>query len=154
MVNEDRDYISVERGTQTIFKKFRKALVEIEQRYTKDHKPYCRRAAKMDWEEYANKRVRQLGKREDQVTEKELNFKDFDFEKYGDKKYFTLQSTTDAVERVKVGIGTQHVVIGVQENYVHKPSGSGVSVYIPKELKERNPVADVTSSTTTTTVGN
>jgi len=132
----EEDYINVDRGVQSIFKRFRTELVKTEQEHVKAFKPYCARAAKMNYEEIVNKRLKQLGKREDQVTDKDLNLDKFDFTKYGNMKDFELQSTQDAIDNVRVGIGSKQVLIGYYENYVHKPTGSGVSVFIPKDVYE------------------
>ena len=72
--------------------------------------------------------------------------KEFNFEKYANMKDFDLQSTQDAVEQVKVGIGIQTIKTGIFNNYVHKPTGSGVSVYVPIEAMKEDSEKETTSN--------
>ena len=136
---ENKDFINIERGSRNIYKKYRKKRIDVEQKYTAEHKPYCGRAADMEVKRIIEDRLRRIGKKEDEVTEEMLGLPKFNFDKYGDLKDFELQSTQDAMEKVTVGISSQTVKVGIYKNYVHKPTGTGVSVQILNEhLTEEN----------------
>lgn len=113
-----------------------KKLSEVEQEFTKKHKPYDFRSAKADFEfmqEDAFRRGKRKGAR--RVEDVEV---DIDFEKYGDAKRFNLIKSEPIIEqrvvdnvRVPVTLGTFHTYVSV--------TGTRISVKEPLVTPEKKP---------------
>ena len=133
--NDHKDYIDVNK--QTMSQKMRKKLIEVEQRFTKLHLPYCARAAKMDYERMLEDYARNIQSKEGYAQEEDFRLPKFDFEKYGDSKRFDLIKEEDSVDKVLVGIERVSKKTGVNMFYVDKQTGSRVTVNVPTQVYEQ-----------------
>ena len=134
-MSKENDFIDIGtsgkgRGSRNIFQQFRQKLVEKEQEYVRQYKPYWANAAKKDWEDKVKTRLANYNLREDQVTEEQLKL-NIDLDYYGDSKNFDLIKTERDEEDVRIGLSVQKVLRGYKEIYVFKPTGNEVTVFIP-----------------------
>lgn len=140
----DKDYIDVREFTPE--KKFKKELDAVEQEYVKRHEPYCARAARLDFRTKLAQIKQNLQEKKD-LKEEDIKF-NIDYEKYGNPKDFRLVTTKKSFDEKQVGLTKQKILIGMSEVYIHKPTGSGVTVFVPLEVyEERHPPEKPKSNT-------
>lgn len=127
------DYIDVRKSG--LKKKLRNELVEVEKKYSRQHKPFCFKAAKEYYEDLIDNIIREAQRKEGKVKEEDLKLPKIDFERFGDIKDFKLLSTTSKKGTVKHGntILEQWVEF---KDYIYTPKGYGVSIEQPVEVKE------------------
>ena len=122
-------------GSKTVFDRFRKKNVDAQQKATKAHRPYCFRCAKMDFDDLVEDKMKELGRGK---KFEDLDFDELqktDLEEYAREDRFKLLDETEAIDRVRVGVGTESKVIGHNKNYACKERGCGVSVLVPLSEK-------------------
>ena len=111
---------------------FKKRLVEIEKKYTKERKPFCSACALVDFEDI-NERLTKEASRGigDELVNAKKEIDNFNFDKYGktsyfehleDKEMFDKNPATGRVELMSYSV-----------DYRCKPRRHGISVFIDKE---------------------
>ena len=121
-----------ELGTKTPYENFRNKVIQKEQEFTKKHKPYCARCAKIDWKDEYEKSIKEASRKKGQVTMPEI-----ELAQYGDIARFKLLSTTEAIETIRVNDISKGILIGHHENYMCKTRNCGIAVFVPIEEKKK-----------------
>ena len=120
------EFINVEKRT---FKEdLRQKLIAEQQKFTKVHKPFCFRCAKVDYEDQISQKVLEATRNVN--TDRTLG--KIDLTAYGELSRFKLLSETESVETTKVGITTRTEVTGVHKQYQCKVRACNISVFVPK----------------------
>lgn len=126
-------------GEKDITYHFRKKNVAKEGEYTKNHKPYCFRCAKVDFEVSVSEAIREkrLNTDEDKEIDVDKIYK-VNLDKYGNEDRFELVRTKPINEDKLIDGIRNSVLTGYALNYVCKERGCKNSVFVPlKTYEER-----------------
>ena len=136
----------------SIFEKFNDILIELEQEATRDRFPFCRRCARLDFQQEIKKVEFELSATEGElISEFQLNkikipSKEELRDTYGLNR-FNFKDKSIAMDTAAEVISGQvihkQVQIGVYENYICKKRGCGFSLFIPNELIKEREIANI-----------
>lgn len=129
---EKRDFQDIGTGKEeTIRKKFKELIVEEESKNTRQHKPFCYRCAKIDFEQKLIRAKEEQLLKQGYIDMGEIDFELPDLEQYKDLNRFNLiKKTPIRGNKVVDGIKVPYLV-GHYFEYKCKTRGCGNSVEVP-----------------------
>ena len=121
-------------GEVTTLEVFNKELSKHVLEYTKAHKPFDERCARLDYKDKIDQLQRESERTHGYIREEDVLHKGkFDFDKYGDMSRFEEIETEEDVEMQNVNNVKTPVTIGYTVKYRCKHRGHYISVFIPAE---------------------
>ena len=128
----ENDFIDLE--STNFKKKIKKQMVEKEQEYVKQHKPYCFKAAKVYVDNLVADRLRRAQDVAGEFSLEQLKLHKLDLDQFGDLKRFKHLGDVKVEEQVTVGLSKQTVLTGMSQRYIWKDGGYAVDVFVPLDV--------------------
>jgi hypothetical protein len=133
--DEKKDFIPI--GRKTVKEEFRKRLIQEEQKYTKAHKPFCARCARLDFQDKVERTVKEIERLNEPVEDTKIkHLIPKDFNEYGDKDRFEEVDKSDVMENKLIDGVRVPYKVGFFYKYKCKKRKCGLSVFVPIEKEQ------------------
>ena len=128
---ERRNYVDIMKPAYDI--EFIKLLRAKEKEYAKAMKPWCRRCARVDFDDAVTRLKLDIQRQRGMGVKVESVMDIGNFDKYGSEKRFELILESEAYDKVVIAGRRENVLVGYHVEYKCNIRGCNFSVYMPQE---------------------